>query len=308
MKVLPLLLLLAATSLPADEITMPSENKGAVGQGASQEKSEPVIMARVGDVDLTVEVFMKFISQNSARVNEVMTDEGKVRLLRQLIGNMLIGMSLKDQGLITDNPTAQQKQEALKALSQKHFPLLPLPSEEAMRHYYMERQNDFAIPASVRVTQIQILVPKGANQETRAQAKARAEAALARVRGGEDFANVAADVTENPRARETLGDLGYVAIDGYDWLQNALKDVQVGAYTSVLESPQGYEILMLTDQREAVITPFDRARNRIAQRMRLEEQQKARESYIRALAEQKGVQIVMDELKPLFPNGVFPAE
>lgn len=68
--------------------------------------------------------------------------------------------------------------------------------------FIAERTTGSAPDTELNIAQILVIVPEGASAETVAQRQARAEAALARVRGGEDFATVAREVSEDAnRAR-----------------------------------------------------------------------------------------------------------
>ena len=68
----------------------------------------------------------------------------------------------------------------------------------------------------------------------------------------------------------------------------------------------GYEILMVTHVSEGLVAPYANVREKVIQRMRADAQSKKRDAYIEKLARNADITIVQDELKPLFPNGIFP--
>ncbi|QIK38610.1 peptidylprolyl isomerase [Caldichromatium japonicum] len=304
-----LLLLVSAFSF-AIAYTWAQDNPppSATSSPATPQQMPRVVMARINDREITVEEFMQFLAKNPTRVHEATTDAGKAQLLRELIEIHLLMQAMRDEGLIGSDaePTNEELKKAFLKFSQKHFPPPPPPSEEAMRAYYEEHRSEFGIPAAVRLSQIQFRVKDPDSQEEKAAARKRAEEALARIKAGEPFAKVAAELTENTRYRETGGDVGFVKREGNAWLEQALRNLKVGEHTGVLESPVGYDILLLTDEREAVITPFEEVRNSIASQMQIEEQKKAKEKYVKNLARQAKIEIVLDELKDDYPHGVFP--
>jgi parvulin-like peptidyl-prolyl isomerase len=267
---------------------------------------EPVVMARIGEVNITVEEFMNFLSKNPQRVREAMTVAGKAALLRTAIENRLLLAAMRQEGFINEDTKPEQYQLAYEKLARAKFPPPSVPSEKALRDYYEDYKEDFGIPASVRLTQIQFRIPEQATAEDKAAARTRAEEAYRRIEAGEAFAEVAGELTENKRARPYKGDVGYVAMKSNDWLVKALDGIAVGQHTGILESPAGYDILMVTDISEAVYTPFEGAREAVTKRMQSEAQEAAKSAYVKELASLIEITIELDELKDAYPNGIFP--
>ncbi len=54
------------------------------------------------------------------------------------------------------------------------------------------------------------------------------------------------------------------------------------------------------------ITPFEEAKDAVVKQWSLAQQKKARDAYVKQLADRVGVEIVMEEMKGSFPKGVFP--
>jgi len=269
-------------------------------------KMQPVVMARIGTATITVEDFMRFLSQHPDRIEESTTVEGKAALLREAIENRLLIAAMFKEGLIEAGATPSEMQNAFTKLVELKFPLPPEPEEGAMRDYYEAHKHDFGIPASVRLRQIQFRVPRNATPEDYAAARARAEAALSRLEAGESFEALAEELTEHRRAKATKGDMGYVTRYGLPWLENALAGMKVGDHTGVVAHEVGFDILLLMDEKEAIVTPYEEAKTEVVQRMRNEAQQAARAAYVKSLANSVEISIELDELKTAYPNGIFP--
>ena len=291
-----------------DEQAPPSvaEGGGESGGATSKQQMPRIVMAKIGDTDITVEEFMQFLGKNPSRVREALTPEGKAGLLRTAIENRLLLAAMRQEGYLDENTRPENLQGAFIKLSEKYFPLPPTPDEASVQAYYEANIEDFGIPAAVRLSQIQINVGDNPTDENKAKAKARAEAAFRRVQDGKDFGEVAAEVTEREETKERKGDVGFVNRYGHEWLEPALAGLNVGQMTQVLESPAGYDILKITDSHDAILTPYPQAREAVIKRMREEGQARARANYVKKLAASVDIRIELEELKPEFANGIFP--
>ncbi len=99
------------------------------------------------------------------------------------------------------------------------------------------------------LAQILVSVPDGATEAQVAERRERAEQALARVRGGEDFAVVAGQVSEDPN-RATGGELGRRAAKRLpDLFVEATRDLSNGQVAPrLLRSPAGFHVLKVIDR------------------------------------------------------------
>lgn len=290
----------APSPAPSSEPTRREEKAGP--KRPSQQ--ETVVMARVGDKQITVDDFMKYISQDAQTVVKATTDNGKTELLREMILDRLIEEGMRrDQLLPTDKPpTKQDYLRAYQELAAKHFPEAnAVPDEEKIHQYYLDHQQSFGIPATVRIGQIQFRVPVKATAEEIKAVRERAEETLKRLRNGESFAELAKKLTENPKAKLTEGDLGFLPLGQDPWLDKAVAGLKIGEYSEVLQSPVGYEIILLKDKRDALIAPYANVRQAVIAKMRFEAQRKAREVYAWNLAKEIGVSVEMPELKGAVP-------
>ena len=117
--------------------------------------------------------------------------------------------------------------------------------------FIAERTTGSALDTELNIAQILVIVPEGASAETVAQRQARAEAALARVRGGEDFATVAREVSEDAN-RARGGEMGLRPVSRLpDTFVAQVRDLQPGQVApSVLRSGAGFHVLKLLDRRD----------------------------------------------------------
>jgi peptidyl-prolyl cis-trans isomerase D len=120
----------------------------------------------------------------------------------------------------------------------------PIVTEADVEAAYKARRSQFEQPARTRVSHILIKVPAVGGSVAEDQAKARAETALGRIRGGADFAQVAKEMSEDPSTASRGGELGLIAagelVPEVDKLLQSLKPGELGG---PVRSPFGYHIV-----------------------------------------------------------------
>lgn len=98
-------------------------------------------------------------------------------------------------------------------------------------------------PAILGLAQILVAVPEGSPPARVQELRKKAEGLLAKVRGGADFAGVAAASSDGPQALEG-GDMGVRPLEGWPELFiSATKGLQAGQISDILQSGNGFHIL-----------------------------------------------------------------
>lgn len=102
----------------------------------------------------------------------------------------------------------------------------------------------------LNVAQILVTVPEGASAEVVEQRRARAEAALIRVKGGEDFAKVAGEISEDGNKAEG-GEIGMRPADRLpDVFVQTVKLLKSGEVSpTLLRSGAGFHVLKLVERQ-----------------------------------------------------------
>jgi peptidyl-prolyl cis-trans isomerase SurA len=118
--------------------------------------------------------------------------------------------------------------------------------------YLASRNAASARDSELNVAQILVTVPEGASAEAAAERKARAEAALARVLGGEDFALVAREMSEDGN-RARGGEIGLRPASRLpDLFVEQVRDLKAGQVSpAVLRSGAGWHVLKLLERRDS---------------------------------------------------------
>jgi peptidyl-prolyl cis-trans isomerase C len=146
-----------------------------------------------------------------------------------------------------------------------------------VEEYFRSHPEEMKRPEAVRASHILVLAEEEkASPEERQGARARAEEILVRLRGGEDFAALARQYSQDGSA-ERGGDLGYFARGRMTPnFERAAFSIQVGKLSGVVETPFGYHLIKVTDRQPP--HTFTLAEIREPLRQRLEEQERERRS------------------------------
>jgi peptidyl-prolyl cis-trans isomerase D len=150
-------------------------------------------------------------------------------------------------------------------------------TDDALRAMYEQERERFQTAEERRARHILFNVIDGNEDE----ARAKAEAALARINGGEDFAAVANDVSEDAGTKAQGGDLGWIARDMLPGaFEDALFGMQTGEVRGPIRSDFGYHVIRMDELREGDEQSFEAVRDELAAEYRTREAE--REFYDRA--------------------------
>ena len=128
----------------------------------------------------------------------------------------------------------------------KIFELAIKPEEEQLRQFYEENKSYYGTPEQVRASHILL------------ETKEEAEAVLAELKQGADFAALAKERSLDPGSRESGGDLDYFTRGVMnEAFEEAAFSLNTGELSDVVESPYGFHIIKLTDRKPEVIPPYE---------------------------------------------------
>ncbi|MBI5571035.1 MAG: SurA N-terminal domain-containing protein [Desulfomonile tiedjei] len=141
-------------------------------------------------------------------------------------------------------------------------------SEDEARDYYQMNPREFTIPESYRIQNILLKIPPDADKEKLDEIRKKAEELLARIKGGEDFAQVAQQASEDTASAVKGGDLGFVAKGTMSRpIEMAVQNLAVGDVTGPVLSEQGYNLIKLEDKKPESAISFDEAKQRILDKL-----------------------------------------
>lgn len=110
-------------------------------------------------------------------------------------------------------------------------------------------------PAILGLGQILVQVPENASASQVRELRAKAEDLLRQVRGGADFAGLAASSSDGPEALEG-GNMGVRPADGWpDLFLQATRNLQAGQVSDIVQSGNGFHILLVTTRGQNAPAP-----------------------------------------------------
>ena len=144
--------------------------------------------------------------------------------------------------------TQPERRRVLVALLPGSSVPLPVVTDAQAAAAYQERRSEFEQPPRARVSHILVRVPSTGGSQAEDQAKAKAEAARERLRGGADFAQVAREVSEDTATAPKGGELGLVGpgelVPEFDQAVSGLKK---GEVAGPVRTPFGYHVIKVTE-------------------------------------------------------------
>lgn len=156
-------------------------------------------------------------------------------------------------------------------------------TDEAVKEYYEKNRSMYLKPEEYKASHILIKVAPAATAEEKDKLKARAEALLKRVMGGEDFADVAAAESEDS-SRILGGNIGsFHAGQTVPEFEEAVKKLKVGEVSGVVQTMYGFHIIKLTAKKESRQIPFEEIREKVKSQMIEREKKRLTEEWMNGL-------------------------
>jgi peptidyl-prolyl cis-trans isomerase SurA len=172
-------------------------------------------------------------------------------------------------------------------------------TDDDVTGYYQSHPQEFAGDEQVKLRLILLSVPAGARPEDEARAKASGEVVLARLAAGEDFSDLAKQVSQGPGAASG-GDLGWVKkgtmpID----LERVAFLLTPGQNSGLIRAKTGWIILHADERRTANAPPLDEVKERIREKLVNQQAETYHKQFIEELKRGAIIELKIPELSPV---------
>jgi PPIC-type PPIASE domain len=147
-------------------------------------------------------------------------------------------------------------------LEEKIAPQIHISADEA-RRYFDEHQSDFALPLRLRPRHIFLAAPPGS--DVIEEKRSAMEQIMARLQNGEDFASLAAELSEDEASKAHGGDLGFLSNRIPPDFWNAIENLPVNGPVRLVHSHLGFHAVQIIDARAPRMMTFEEARPEIEQ-------------------------------------------
>jgi parvulin-like peptidyl-prolyl isomerase len=119
---------------------------------------------------------------------------------------------------------------------------------------------------------------------------------LKRLKGGEDFAKLAQESSDDPGSKVRGGDLGWVA-KGQNvpptFEQAAFALTKPNELSPVVESPYGFHIIQFVERQQPGAIPYEQVKGRIAQLLKEQQAQQQLATRMRELRAKAKVEVFL---------------
>jgi peptidyl-prolyl cis-trans isomerase D len=133
------------------------------------------------------------------------------------------------------------------------------------RQLYDDRKDVYDVPEQVRARHVLIRVGPDASPDAIAEAEAEARAALERLQAGEDFAALAAELSDDVGSKAAGGDLGFFR---RGQMVKSFEDVAFARAPGELGEPVrsdfGFHVIRVEEKRPAQLRSYEEAREELA--------------------------------------------
>ncbi|PWG61432.1 SurA N-terminal domain-containing protein [Spiribacter halobius] len=136
--------------------------------------------------------------------------------------------------------------------------------EDTLRERYEERVAQAERGAPRRIRHILVEVPESADEAAVAEAREEAQALRERIQGGESFAQVAEDASDDPGSARQGGDLGLVRQgDFVEPFEEAAWSLEEGELSEPVRTEFGWHLIEVTEVRSADVPAFEELRDEL---------------------------------------------
>jgi parvulin-like peptidyl-prolyl isomerase len=215
----------------------------------------------------------KLIAQEAQKLGIAATDDDIDKAIKSILSKKKITMEALAEDIADEGGTIEDYREEIKQhltkrnLIGREIRKKVTVTQKEIGNYYREHRNDYEGKEAVRIRQILIIVPRDCDVETKEKKRSSAEMTLKRLRNGEPFALLAAEVSQGPAA-QTGGDLGYIEkgliLPEVDTVAFSLKK---GEMSGIIETSVGFHIIQVFDKRGAGIKPTESVREEIVEKL-----------------------------------------
>jgi peptidyl-prolyl cis-trans isomerase D len=156
------------------------------------------------------------------------------------------------------------------AYPNEHFAKAAIVTDEEVKtEYELHKDDRYTQPEEVQARHILFRLEPDADEATRKSVREKADATLARLKKGEDFAKVAKDVSEDEANKEQGGDLGKFPRGRMEEsFETAAFALEKGALSDVVETRFGLHLIKVEDKTAQRQKEIDEVREEITERLR----------------------------------------
>lgn len=224
-------------------------------------------IARVGGRRISVQEFeVAFAKGKKTKQIQIASLEDKMEFLNRMIDKKLKIIDAYQHDLDKDEKIHETINERIKGVMFRH-----LVDREVVEKFIPESMiKDFYKKASKEVKIRQIVLKVNKNDSNQVEIKEKAEKIVARLKDGENFADVAKTMSDDKRTGNKGGIKGFLkwgARSSENAMYKAAFSMDEGDISEPIEMPDGYYIIKVTNIKKHPVPPYEKEKEKIKQSM-----------------------------------------
>ncbi|MGE0868764.1 MAG: peptidylprolyl isomerase [Kofleriaceae bacterium] len=271
----------------AQQITDPKERERRIeklrGQVLDEMVSEELIVQAANEAKIEVES-----SEVQAALDEIKSSNN--------LDDAGLSQVLSAQGFTMSSYRMELRRQLLRlrAINQLVAPKVQITEEDIRARYDQMQRRSEAINA-VRLSHMLFKLPEKPTDQQVAEAKERAAKALARVKAGEDFAKVAAEVSDDTGTKDTGGELGWFQRGSInpEW-EPIVFAMEKGDVRGPVSGPQGLHVFSVTEVKQSELKPYPEMKEQINRELRRREMDKQTQVWLEDLRKKAYIDIKLE--------------
>ena len=202
--------------------------------------------------------------------------------------------ALAGQGFTLANYKQELRRQLLRlrAVNQLVAPKVQVTDEDVRARYDQMARRTEQVQA-VKLSHMLFKLPEHATEQQIAEAKERASKAITRVKGGEDFAKVAATDSDDDSTKATGGELGWFqrgSMANPDW-EPIVFAMEKGDVRGPVTGPQGFHVFQVTEVKRSDLKPFPEMKDQLQRELRRREMDKQTLAWVEELRKKAYIDI-----------------
>jgi peptidyl-prolyl cis-trans isomerase C len=220
----------------------------------------------------------------ATKVTDADIDAEIARFKSQFPDEAIFEAQMKQAGMTPEKLRADVREELqIRGFMQSRIKAPDITPAEA-QSFYDSNKKEFERPETVKASHILFMVDPDAPAEVVKQKEDAAKKAAARAKKGEDFTALAKELSEEPGASESGGDLGFFPKDRMvPEFANAAFQQKIDEIGAPVKTQFGWHVIKVTDKKDAGTVPFDEVQDQIS-------------AYLKSTSQRESAQKVMEEL------------
>lgn len=237
---------------------------------ASFAGADEAVLAKIGDKTITKTDFDRLVGYYpDARAFLEQSPQNKATLLRRIVQAYVLADIARKAGF-DKRPEIREQEELLanNFLAMQYIKIEVSDkitvTDEDVRRYYEQHQEEFRVPERVKASHILIRIAVSAPEDEKKKAREKAEGILKKIKGGDDFAKLASEFSDDPGSKARGGDLGFF---GRGMMAKPFEDaafsLKPGEVSDLVETQFGYHIIKVEEKTEAQTEPFETVKEKV---------------------------------------------